>query len=191
MKLIHRCIITVSILLCSSLVDLHGQNSNGILLKGNLNLGFSRPYNNPTKFPIGHTDSQLFPSKQTPNLGYQYSLSGLYSFSNSFSIGISSYISDYSITEEGEEISFWANKFYPYSIERSFKIYGIGILTGYKIFNKEVEMLQIFTGVNYGEFISTENVYLMQDYYNRTKILASFSIEYGRMILDDLFLVCG
>lgn len=178
-------------LLCSSLSETQGQSNKYISLKGSLNLGCSRPLDGPSQFPIGYSDAQLFPSKQTPNLGYQYSLSVLYPISKSFSIGINSYISNYSMIETGEELNFWSNNYKPYAIQRSFRMYGIGLLAGYTIFADKNEKLQTYAGVNYGEFLSTENVFLGREHYNRTKYLASFSLEYARLIADKLFLVFG
>lgn len=167
------------------------ENKKYISILAEIGFGFSHPIENPTKFPIVYSDAQLFPSDQAPKLGYECSLSCLFPISKSLTFGLNSYVSEYSFTEVGEQLFFWTNSYEPYSIQRKFKMYGVGLLVGCSIFVNNNEKLQTYAGVNYVDFLSTENVFIWSEQDNRTKIMSSLSIEYARLLAENLFLACG
>ncbi len=134
--------------------------TNGYVIKSNIILGFSSHSNKPVQFPIGYTDASITPHLQQSNLGYQISITGLRELSKVLSIGLSASISNFGFIETGDELSFWSNEIYQYNIEREFKMYGFGLSTGINILNNNVNIVSIFVGAKYEEFISTKGVFL-------------------------------
>lgn len=166
-----------------------GQSGKHIILKGSVTPGLSKPLNDPVHFPEGFICAYYVPSNQSPKLGFQLSLAGLYSFDNRFSLGLNGFVSDHTFVESGTIEGNGGMSLY--SIKRAFKMYGGGIQIGYCLINMEKGKLSTYLGFNYAEFISTENVYLWSEDYNKNKYQSSISLEYGHTITENLFLTCG
>ena len=190
-KLTLKIVLAV-VVVCVFINDSSAQaKTNGYVIKSNIILGFSSHSNNPVQFPIGYTDASITPHLQQSNLGYQISITGLRELSKVLSIGLSASISKFGFTETGDELSFWSNEIYQYSIAREFKMYGFGLSTGINILNNNVNMLSIFVCAKYEEFISTKGVYLWSDSYNKSKFASDISVEYGHLLTANTYLTMG
>lgn len=183
--------ITVSFLIF--LGDAYAQKGTGGNLKAKaaIGVGFNHPIGRPIEFPIGYTDAAINPLAQTPELGYQLSCSVLRRLYGQLWGGATVHVSQYSFIESGDELSFWANQIRPYSIKRSFDMYGLGATLGFVLIDNKVDNLTAFATVNYEAFLSTENIFLWTEAHNNHKFTSSFALEYAHALSEQWFLSFG
>jgi len=159
-------------------------------IKTNLVLGFANHFDKPVSFP-GNSQDYLTPELQLPRLGYQLNLSYLFSLNKNFSFGLNLNTSDYSFVERGNVALDFTGEIYPYITGRSFRMYGVGIITGYEIVSNSINKVTANFGFNYENFIATEGVYLWRETQNRTKFVTTFSVDYGHLITKNIHINIG
>jgi hypothetical protein len=171
-------IFLTAFVLCSVIYQVYSQaKSNGYKLKANFTIGQSGHPNTPVQFPIWYTDASITPDHQQSRLGYQISIAGLRELNDVVSIGLTANISKFGFIETGDELSFWSNAIHRYSIQREFKMYGVGITSGISILQNVVNTLSSFIGIEYQEFTSTEGVYLWREVITNQNLPQAFQLN--------------
>ena len=177
------------ILICNCL---YGQNSFkniNLIIRASAISGYHSE--EPVKFPIGYTEFSITPSQQNYRLGYDLSAEITTSINRRFNSGIIIYLSKFSFVENGDELSWWTNDIFDYTLSREFNIIGMGISSGFKIIDSKLSKLSISTGLAYEMLLSSKNVFLWKESENNSKYSVSCSIDYTHKITQHSNLLFG
>lgn len=166
------------------------QSNNNYLLKANFGMGLSTHANNPVRFPEEYLHVYLTPEYQKSKIGYQFSIIGLKEVNNFLSLGLSGNYSKFGFIETGDMEFFWSRDINPYSYEREFEMYGVGLLAGIKIIEKGFSKFSTYLGFRYEGFISTTGVYIAEEYH-RNKFATEILLEYGHKLTERTHLTLG
>lgn len=145
----------------------------------------------PIQFPIGYTDASITPSQQSYNLGYDLSAEISTSINRRFNSGIIFYLTQFSFKENGDELSYWTNDIFDYSLSRAFNLLGIGFISGFNVIDQKLSKLSISTGLTYEMMLSNRNIILLKESENNSKYSVSCSIDYTHRITQHSNLLLG
>ena len=145
----------------------------------------------PVNFPIGYTNASITPSQQNYRLGYDLSAEISTSINKRFYSGIIIYLSEFSFRENGDELNFWTNDIFDYSILREFNILGIGVNSRFKIIDQKLSKLKLGTGLAYEVILSNRNIFLWKEGENNSKFSVNCSIDYTHKISQNSNLLFG
>lgn len=177
--------------LSATSIDAQKNFLSDFVVQLDLGWGLTLHHDEPIYFSEPFSDASFIPQEQSTEFGEILLFEVLYEWTDHLEAGLCFGYHAFQFLERGDRI-FMGIPIGPYSFERSFRIWNIGLSAQYQLLEFNDDRITLGARINYGNLIDDEDgQWTIEHYGQKSKFSGGLIIRYGHRLTDRVNLQGG